>query len=347
MTEAFTLRNGETIDVACYQPGVSTLPAGQLDALWEMVVRPREPWTSAGETEHFTRSLRCHFVGVSADRCYVAWSAGRPLAHAALFAAADNPRIGAVGFVLTEPAARGRGLCPLLMERLLDDFRAAGGQCALLGAGNPTAHAIYARAGFRDYNGHVMRWLPAGASPAEVDEAYFARRAPARVRAGHWGDAARIAWLYARPGDWFMKDYSEALYDHPALPQVRCGSILPAMMLNVEARAGGLWMLETDDGRVVGAVRLSLRDTVAQTKSPMLDFLIAPAFRDQTADLLRVAIEAAQAAGAEVVRACLASCDVAKADIVQSLAFRLEATLAGQFAAGAERFDLNTYVLEL
>ena len=331
----------EPVEVQCHQPGASASPDAARDALWELVVRPREGWLSAGETELFTRSLRGDCAGVAADRLYSVWSAGRPLAHAALFAAANNRRVGVVGFVITEPAARGRGLCPLLMERLLDDFRAAGGQCALLGTGNPTAHAIYARAGFRDYNGHVMRWLPPGVTPAEADAAYFGTRRPATVRAGHWGDTARVAWLYARPGDWFMKDYIEALYDHPAIPHLRCGSILPAMMLNVETRAGGLWMLETDDGRIVGAARLSLRDTVAQTKAPMLDFLVAPAYRDQTVDLLRVAIEAAQAAGAEVVRACLASCDAEKADIVQSLAFRLEATLAGQFAAGPERLYLQ------
>jgi GNAT superfamily N-acetyltransferase len=346
MTDAFA-SNGEPVELDCYQPGVSAMPAERQAALWEMVVRPREAWFSRGEQEYFTRGLSGRLTAFSADRFYSAWIGGRPAAHAALCAAAGRPQVGLVGYVITEPALRGRGLCRLLMERLMADFRAAGGQCALLGTGNPSAHAIYAACGFRDYQGHVMRYLTPPADPAAYDAAYFAYDAPATVRSGQWGDAARIAWLYARPGDWFMKDYVEGLYDHPVLPHVRCGSILPAMMLNVEERAGGLWVLETAAGRIVGAARLSLRDTVAQTRAPMLDFLIAPAYRRQSADLVRVAIAAAQEAGAEVVRACLASCDVDKAEIVQSLAFRLEATLASQFAAGVERFDLNTYVLEL
>jgi len=347
MTEILSLRTGERAELECYQPGATSMPAERLDALWELVVRPREPWFSHGEQECFTRGLRGRLTAVGTDRFYSAWIAGRPVAHATLSTAAGWPQVGAVGYVITEPAFRGRGLCPRLMQRMMADFRAGGGQCALLCTGNPVAHAIYVRAGFRDYNGHVMRYLAAPADALAFERDYFAKHGPAVVRAGHWGDTARIAWLYALPGDWFIKDYGEALYDHPAIILGRCGSILPAMMLNVEERRGGLWVLETGDGRLVGAARLTLGDAVAQLKAPMLDFLVVPAYRDQTADLLRVAVDAAGASGAEVVRACLASCDCEKAEIVQGLAFRLEATLAGQFAAGDDRFDLNTYVLDL
>jgi len=344
MVDELWLQSGELVQWHCHRPGLSELPAERLEALWEMVVRPRQPWFSRAEHEHFTRGLRGQLAG-DADRFYSAWVGARPAAHAALYSAVAHPQVGLVGYVITEPAFRGQGLCSRLMEWLMADFRAGGGQCALLGTGNPAAHAVYAAGGFRDYNGHVMRYLTPPAEHAGADDAYFAFTTPAHARAGGWADAARLAWLYTRPGDCFMKDYVEGLYDHPAIPHTRCGSLAPAMMLDVEERAGGLWALETGDGRIVGAARLSLRDTVAQAKAPMLDFLVAPAYRRQTPDLLRVAIEAAQGAGAEVIRACLASCDVEKAAMVQKLGFRPETTLAGQFAAGAERFDLHTYIL--
>jgi RimJ/RimL family protein N-acetyltransferase len=347
--ERLALPNGETGLLEVYAPAGPAeyaQNADHLDALWEMVVQPRQPWFSRSEWELFTRALRGQLTPASADRFYAIWIAGRPAAHVFLNYAADHGQVAQVGFVVTEPAFRGRGLCSLLMTRVIADFRERGGQCALLGTGNPVAHAIYARAGFSDYIGHTMRYLADASQPAHFDREYFAYRRPARPRAGHWGDGARLAWLYASRCGSFVKHYSEGIYEHPAITHVRCCSILPALMLNVEERRGGLWVLETPDGRLVGTASLTLSDTTAQHKAPLLDFTLTPAYWGQAADLLHKAIDAAWAGGANVVRACLASCDHDKAEVLQSLAFRLEATLAGQFVAGDERYDLNVYVLE-
>jgi len=138
-----------------------------------------------------------------------------------------------------------------------------------------------------------------------------------------------------------------ALYDHPEIAHGRCGSLLPSMILNVEERGGSLFVLQRPDGVIVGAARLSLPDTVAQAKAPVLDFLVVPAYLGQVHHLLSVALAAAASSGLKVVRAYAASCDGEKATIVQDLAFRHEGTMVGQLAIGAERFDLNTYVLPL
>ena len=344
--EPLRLKTGELAQIERYQPDGSS-PPDTIDALWNMVIRPREPWISRVETIYFTRMIDGQLVDTDADSSYSIWIDDQPAAHIATLMALENRQVAQVGYVITDPAFRGRGLCSLLMERVMDDFWMEGGQYAFLGTANPIAHAIYARHGFGDYNGHVMRYLTDTVKSEHVDEEYFAHHGPAKVRPGHWGDGARIAWLYAKPSPWFVKDYLEALYDHPAITHARCGSVLSSMMVNVEERGGGLWALETQDKRLVGAATLIYYDRTGQASAPVVDFLIVPSYLDQAGGLLHAALGGAETTGARFVRIHLASPDSDKVQVVRDIGFHLEAIIAGEFTAGDDRFDLHIYTYEL
>jgi hypothetical protein len=194
-----------------------------------------------------------------------------------------------------------------------------------------------------------MRYLAAG-DRADFDRAYFAGCGPAQVRRGHWGDAARITMLYVAPHPWFMRDYPERLYNHPAIPQTRCASILPALMISTTERpaqagldTGGLWVLENPARRLVGAATVTPPDLSAQAHAPIIDFLVAPAYADQAPGLLTAALAASRSGGAACVRCCVASCDCQKIDVLHQVGFHREATLEGQLKAGCDRFDLHIY----
>ncbi len=156
--------------------------------------------------------------------------------------------------------------------------------------------------------------------------------------------------LYVAPHRWFVRDYAERLYNHPAIMQTRCASILPALMISTTERparanlaVGGLWVLENPARRLVGAVTVTPPDLSAQVHAPIMDFLVAPAYLGQAADLLGVALDASRSGEAEGVRCCVAACDHEKIEILRQVGFRREATLSGQLKAGHDRFDLHVY----
>jgi len=344
--ESLQLKSGDLTEVLCYQPDGTDVP-DMIASLWDMVIRPRDPWISRVETLYFSRMLAGELAETNDDVSYSIWLDGRPAAHVAMQRARNYREAGLVSYVMTDPDFRGMGLCHLLMERMMDDFWAEGGSYALLGTGNPVAHAIYRQYGFGDYNGHVMRYLSDTVQADNVDADYFAHHGPAVARPGGWGDAPRVAWLYAKPSEWFVKDYLEALYGHPAIEHTRCGSVLPSMMVNTEERGGGLWVLETGDRRLVGAATLTYFDQTGQSTAPVIDFLVVPDYLGQADTLLHCAIGAAETTGARFVRAYLAACDTEKADIVQQMGFRHEALLEGQFRAGDDACDLHVYTYVL
>lgn len=334
--------------IESFIPGPAASPV-QRAALRDLIIQPVAPWFSEAERRHVEGALSGEFGSVACDRFWVAWAGAEPVANVYFGAAAGAPEIGLLGFVITAPAYRGRGIGRVLLRDALADFVAAGGVCMHLATGNVTAHRLYERSGFRDYNGHVMRYLAAGDWEG-FDRAYFASCGPGQVRRGHWGDAARITMLYVAPTPWFVRDYVERLYNHPAISQTRCASILPALMINTTERparadlaTGGFWVLENPARRLVAATTVTPPDLAVEAHAPVLDFLVAPAYMGQAPELLTAALSASRSGGAECVRCCVAACDREKIAILQQVGFRREAALTGQFKAGFDRFDLYIY----
>jgi GNAT superfamily N-acetyltransferase len=318
-------------------------------ALRDLILQPGAPWFSEAERRHVEGALCGEFVDVACDRFWVAWAGEEPVANVYFSTAAGVPEIGLLGFAITAPPYRGRGIGRLLLREALADFVAAGGVCMHLATANPAAHHLYQGCGFRDYNGHIMRYLAAGEWEG-FDRAYFTDCGPGLVRRGHWGDAARITMLYVAPHQWFVRDFAERLYNHPAIPMTRCASILPAMLINTTERpahagltTGGFWVLENRARRLVAAATVTPPDLVAQAHAPLIDFVVAPAYLSQAPELLTVALSDSRSGGAECTHCCVAACDREKIDILQQVGFRHAAALAGQLKAGYDRFDLHVY----
>lgn len=333
--------------------------AAQAHAIRELVVQPASPWFSEVERRHFQGALSGEFAAVACDRFWVAWHGTEPISHVYFSTAAGAPEVGLLGFVITAPPYRGRGIGALLMRAAIVDFVEMGGQCMQLATGNPAAHRLYEACGFRDYAAqtgrasHVMRWLARPDASNDFDRSYFDNAGPATARPANWGDSGGVVMLYTSPHPWFVRDYPERLYNHPAIEQTRCASILPALMVGTGAGdpgrsvPGGFWVLENPARHIVGAATLRSLDATAQAQSPVLDFLIAPAYLGEAGVFLSTATDAARSQGARLVRACVAGCDGEKADLLVAAGFRREGALAGQFTAGADHFDLHIYALEL
>jgi len=336
-----------------FDPSAATSPAKR-GAIHDLIVQPAAPWFSEVERRHLEGALSGEFEGVACDRFWIARIGAEPVANVYFSSAAGAPEIGLLGFAITASTYRGRGIAGSLLRQALADFVARGGACMLLATDNPAAHRVYERCGFRDYQGHVMRFLATVGGWEGLDQRYFANAGPAQVRRAHWGDLARITLLYVAPHRWLVRDYAERLYNHPAITQTRCASILPALMNSTTERParanltiGGLWVLENPARRLMGAATVTPLDLSAQAHAPTIDFLVAPAYLDQVPDLLAAALDACRSGDAECVRGCVAACDHEKIDILRQLGFRHEATLAGQFKAGCDRFDLHVYVYPL
>jgi len=99
-------------------------------------------------------------------------------AHDWYTVAATDPRLGLVGHVYTRSEHRRRGLAARLMQSVMDQFRAAGGQVTQLFTDRPEAVALYERFGFR-----------------QVFQTQVLHNRDWSVRYGIDGDAPLEAWL--------------------------------------------------------------------------------------------------------------------------------------------------------
>ena len=256
----------------------------------------------------------------------------------------DSPEVGSLGWVFTDPAQRGKGISSHLTRLAVEWFQDRGGVCMLLGTGNPIAHHVYEKFGFRDYNGHVMRRLSPGVEAKGFERRLFARTGPAAVRTAAWSDVSRVAALYAAPHPWLVQDYQEGLITHPSLKKLRYFSIFPALMLRAERPGGSVQVLETNRKRIVGLAALLPEPVPFQAHLGRLDFLIRPEYMDQGHPLLAAVLNRAREGGVQTVEARFASCDEAKLKLAREAGFRKAARFPDRFRIGAESVDLELYV---
>ena len=182
-----TLGSGETLRVMTVSPGAA-LPQAKLEDVHDLILQPRAPWFSAAERKHLDGALRGSFGEASRDCFTVGWIDDEPVGNVYYGTAASRPEIGLMAYVITEPEHRGKGICKILTRAAIRDFSDDGGVCLHLGTSNATARDIYKGCGFRDYNGHVMRYLKPEEPWDSFDADYFAWAGAAEHRRGHWGN---------------------------------------------------------------------------------------------------------------------------------------------------------------
>jgi GNAT superfamily N-acetyltransferase len=131
-----TLKSGETVEA-----GVVVAPDADWSERLAKLLGHKQPiWRWQIET------LLTHDLGVEVF-FHVLHREGTPFAQ---IMTAESHGVGMLGHVWTEPQERGKAAAPLLLERLLEHFRARGGRALYLGTGFASApYRIYEKCGFR------------------------------------------------------------------------------------------------------------------------------------------------------------------------------------------------------
>lgn len=342
---SFKLKSGETLSVDYFEPGPQ-VPASLAEEITRFAIQVEtlDSWASVAESEYLKRCLQGRFAATGLDPLFLGRVDGRIAGDVGCQVSRDSPEVGSLGWVFTDPAQRGKGISSHLTQLAVQWFQDRGGVCMLLGTGNPIAHHVYEKYGFRDYNGHVMRRLSPGVEEEGFERRLFARAEPAGVRPAVWSDVSRVAALYAAPHPWLVQDYQEDLITHPSLTKLRYFSIFPALMLRAERPGGSVQVLETSRKRIVGLAALLPEPAPFQEHVGRLDFLIRPEFLDQGQELLAAVLNQAGQGGIRIVEARFASCDEAKVKLARESGFRKTARFPGRFRIGSESADLDLYV---
>lgn len=344
--ESITIRDGQRAKLLVCS-GDEPPPHEFRVRIREALIMPEEPWFSYGEQVYLTRSLAGQFAEHANDRYYFVVIGERIVAATWVGCSWNRPEIGALGFVCTDPDFRRRGIATALTQRACADFEATGGKALYLATGNPTAEYIYQRAGFREYNGHVMRRISSDCCAAEVDEWLFGPAPQKHVRSAHWGDLARVAALYTRPHPWLIKDYREGIYSHLQLPFGRCNSILTAMMLRATQPGACLLVLENPAGGILGTASVTTLHGQAQAATAELEVFLAPQHAADAPLLLGEVKDRVCQGHLERLLAWVAACDRDRMSLLKEAGFVKQADLPGQLIVGDQRIDLQLLLCQL
>src|SRR5204862_5068622 len=194
---------------------------------------------------------------------------------------ADEPRLGTLGEVFTDPERRGRGLAGAVCAALLERFDAAGGRVIQLGTSEPSAARIYAGLGFRPYpRGLMRRERP---DDGGFDAEWF-RPSEVSVRPLTWGDVPRLVQLYAAPNPWASAAWMQGLYSSSWVIHDRCNSL---MKHTWQATRAGAWPgLVNAEGALVGSGPMQPRGNEKAVLEGDVDLFVHPAFQDRASTLL-------------------------------------------------------------
>jgi hypothetical protein len=245
---------------------------------------------------------------------------------------AANPRLGLLGDVLAVPGDRRRGIGTIATSANLEHFAEHGGEAMYLGTVNPAAFRIYEKLDFATYSGLVRRALlgRAAADPDGFDRAYWRADGPTRVRPAHWGDQAGLLALYFAPHATALLDAPTGKYASWVAPQPACVGFYPPLRDSTVGRTGALGVLETEDGRIVGAVALHRRTLPPEERHATLDYCLAPAAGDRADQLLRYGLTEAERLGVRLT-AEICERDELKAGALRDAGFRVVAILPDVF----------------
>lgn len=340
------LPSGETLTVEFFDPRQpsATLPQ-TLYAFAVQVLGEITTPSGLAESLYLSRCLHGKFSATGVDCFWLGRIAGQLVGGVGCQIAAATGEVGSLGWVFTEPAHRGKGISSALTNLALTWFRDQGGVCMHLGTANPTANHVYQKQGFHDYHGNVMRYLCPGQEPAGFEATFLCNQSDAVVRPATWGDASRVAMLYALPHPWFVKDYGERIFSHPTLKPQRYFSIFTSLMLRAEQQQGAVYVLENGANRVVGAANLLPVDGTAQAHLGSLDFLVYPTYREAAEQLIMDVLADASQRGMQTVQTWLAACDHEKQAMARQAGFRRQAVLPAQFNIATATVDLELWQL--
>ena len=277
---------------------------------------------------------RDEFAWIEAD--------GRAVSASWLGRPADEPRIGTLGEVYTDPAWRRRGFAHRTCGALVERFDAGGGRWLFLATDTADAARIYRSLGFEPFPEGLMRRVqPAGRS---FEDEWF-RPSAVTVRAIHRGDLVRLVALYAAPNPWLSIAWMDGIYSASHVTHNRCNSLIKHTWLATRA---GAWLgLTNVEGAIVGAAPLEPTGNERDPVEARLDLFVHPAFRSTADRLLQAALAEARERGWRWLSVQVADGDDDKASVLAEAGFRDVATLPAAIRIGGRDRDVRLLRLAL
>jgi GNAT superfamily N-acetyltransferase len=337
---------GDVLQVEIFEAGVGT-PSSYVQQIVQLNFAdiPRD-WPTLSQRILVERVLKGELAQTSRDRFFIMKSGERVVGVTAYqIARQATADLASFGWVCTHPDFRERGISKFLTELAIEWFLQEGGVSLYLGTVNPVAHHIYARFGFQDYRGIVMRYVAPSHQSIDFDQHLFRPGNSMAVRPATWGDMTGVGALYSAPTPWFTKDYDEMLFSVPESDARRYISVPASLLMRAEEAHGQLWVLENEQQHIVGAASLKAMASALQKHIYHLDFLVHPDSISQAHKLLEAAIRAAHESGLSTLRAHVTPCDEDKRGLLMEAGFRERAILPGQLRRGEQVWDLT--LLEL
>ena len=169
----------------------------------------------------YARTLCCSFVLAYCGPLLVG-AAGGLYSHA-------NPAVALLGPVAVHPSRRGGGIGTELIRMQLDHLAREGCRAVYLGiADGHRAVRLYARLGFAEYQGIVMR---RSQSPSDrFDTEYWQAGGSVHVREVCWGDFPAVQALASVPAFMYTYDLQRGLFSSRYVPPERFLGVFPEMM---------------------------------------------------------------------------------------------------------------------
>jgi GNAT superfamily N-acetyltransferase len=321
---------------------VATAPLDETDG-------PRVAWLLEGAFGadekpdiYVTPTIKAMDGDVSHDTFAWIEADGRAVSASWLARPGDEPRIGTLGEVYTDPAWRRRGLAHRTCAALIERFDAAGGRWLFLATGEEEAARIYRRLGFEPFPEGLMRRVrPAGTA---FEDEWFAA-SPTRVRTVHRGDLVRLVALYSSPNPWISIAWMDGIYSRDHVTHNRCNSMIKHTW--AATRAGTWLALTNGQGAIVGTLPLEPSGNERDPIDARVDLFVHPAFRSSAGTLLDAGVSEARSRGWRWLTAQVTMEDAEKGEILASAGFRQAATLPAAVRFGGRDHDVRLLRLAL
>lgn len=253
----------------------------------------------------------------------------------------DDPRLGSLGEVFTDPVFRGLGLARQTCSAILERFDARGGRCMFLGTDNPTAARIYRELGFEAYPapglGLMRRLHPSESGVFEA--AWFARAGPVLVRPLRWGDIPRLVALYSAPNRWLAACYPQGFFSYSHVQHRRCNSL---MKHTWQATRAGAWLgMFNAGGALVGSCPAFPRGNEREVIGGEVDLFVHNAYVADAPLLLGKMIDTLKERGWRWLMAQVPAGDAEKHDVLTRYGgFAPIATLPDALSIGGKTQDV-------
>ncbi len=257
-----------------------------------------------------------------------------------------SPAIALLGPVAVRSSHRGRGIGAELIHRQLDHLEAEGCRAVYLGVadGHPAAR-LYARLGFGDYRGIVMRYLWSQAD--RFDAEYWRAEASVEVREVRWGDFPAVQALASVSASMYTYDLPRNLFSSRYVPPERFLGIFPEMMGALGKYGGVACVLVARPAEtVVGIAQVRRLPGPARQHLAELDFYVHDNFLEHATTLVRETMLRCRQLPVRRLRCHSLDADHLKRIILVALGARPIATLERSVCIGGEFLDIVVHELE-